>query len=172
MKCLFWLGTFLMAVTASAHASSGFSFPPDSKIHQIISKRIENDRQGVGIVVGLVGPAGRRIITHGNFGITDFRPIDANTVFEIGSVTKTFTALLLTDAIQRNEMALTDRVEKYLTEVIGVPQRGGKEITLVDLATHTSGLPKMPDNFSHQTSIILMPIIRSNSFTNSFRAIN
>lgn len=137
-----------MAVTMSAYASSDFNFPPDSKIHQIISKRIANDRQGVGIVVGLVGPAGRRIITHGNFGITNYRPVDADTVFEIGSVTKIFTALLLADAVQCNEMALTDPVAKYLPPDIRVPQRGGKQITLVDLATHTSGLPKMPDNFA------------------------
>lgn len=148
MKCLFLGGAFLMAVTASAHSSSGFSFPPDSKIHQIISKRIEDGRHGIGIVVGLVGPAGRRIIAHGHFGTGNLRSVDANTVFEIGSVTKVFTALLLADAIRRNEMALTDPVAKYLPAEIRVPQRDGKEITLADLAMHMSGLPRMPDNFT------------------------
>ena len=56
-----------------------------------------------------------------------------------------FTALLLADAVQRGEVALTDPVAKYLPATVKVPERG-RAITLQDLATHTSGLPRLPTN--------------------------
>src|SRR5207245_4746400 len=63
---------------------------------------------------------------------------------EIGSVGKVFTALLLADLVRKGEVSLADPVAKYLPG-IKVPQRSGRSITLLDLATHTSGLPFMPD---------------------------
>ncbi len=50
--------------------------------------------------------------------------------------------------VQRGEVALTDPVAKYLPPEVKMPERGGKQITLEDLATHTSGLPRMPTNFT------------------------
>lgn len=137
-----------MTVTNSMRSSSSFRFPSDSEIRQIISERIEHHKQSVGIVVGIIEQESRRIIAHGRFGTNDPRLVDANTLFEIGSVTKIFTALLLADMVQRAELTLTDPIAKYLPKEIIVPQRSGKVITLVDLATHMSGLPYMPDNFA------------------------
>ena len=45
-------------------------------------------------------------------------------------------------------MKLNDPAAKYLPKSVKMPTRGGKEITLLDLATHTSALPRMPDNFA------------------------
>ncbi|UJP05358.1 MAG: beta-lactamase family protein [Nitrosomonas sp.] len=129
-------------------SSSNFHFPSDPEIRRILSERIEYHKQGTGIVIGIVEPAGRRIVAHGRFGIDDPRFVDGNTIFEIGSVTKVFTALLLADMVQHAEVALTDPIAKYLPEEVVVPQRGDKVITLVDLATHMSGLPRMPDHFA------------------------
>lgn len=72
------------------------------------------------------------------------RPVDGDTVFEIASVTKVFTTLLLADIAQRGEVALGDPLAAYLPANVRVPQRRGRQITLVDLATHTSGLPPQP----------------------------
>jgi CubicO group peptidase (beta-lactamase class C family) len=69
-------------------------------------------------------------------------------VFEIGSVTKTFTATLLADMVKRGLISLDDPVAKYLPKNVKMPARGGKEITLLDLATQRSGLPGMPSNFN------------------------
>lgn len=69
-------------------------------------------------------------------------------MFEIGSVTKVFTSLLLSDMVQRGEVTLTDPVVKFLPAGAKVPERGGRQITVRDLATHTSGLPRMPSNFA------------------------
>jgi CubicO group peptidase (beta-lactamase class C family) len=74
------------------------------------------------------------------------REVNGDTVFEIGSITKTFTALLLQDMIERGEMKLDDPVAKYLPKSVGIPTRNGKDITLLHLVTHTSGLPHEPDN--------------------------
>jgi CubicO group peptidase (beta-lactamase class C family) len=72
--------------------------------------------------------------------------LDGDTVFEIGSITKVFTALLLADMVDKNEVTLSDAAAKYLPPDIKVPSRNGRAITVVDLATHTSGLPFMPEN--------------------------
>lgn len=71
----------------------------------------------------------------------------ANTIFEIGSVTKTFTALLLAELVEENSVKLSDPVQKFLPDTVTVPRKGKREITLGDLATHTSGLPRIPGNF-------------------------
>ena len=72
--------------------------PSDADIRQILTDRIDRDRQSVGIVVGVIDAreAGhRRVITYGSLEKGDSRPLDADTMFEIGSVTKVFTSLLL-----------------------------------------------------------------------------
>jgi CubicO group peptidase (beta-lactamase class C family) len=117
----------------------------ESDIRAILADRIDVQHQSVGIVVGVIDPTGRRVVAYGNTA-KGGKAVDANSVFEIGSVTKVFTSLLLADMVQRGEVALTDPVSKYLPPSVKMPERGGKKITLVDLATHTSGLPRMPSN--------------------------
>ena len=102
--------------------------------------------QGVGIVVGVIEPQGRRFVSYGSLQKGGTRRPDADTVFEIGSVTKVFTSLLLSDMVQRGQVSLDDPVSKYLPDGVKVPERNGRAITLVDLATHTSGLPRLPGN--------------------------
>jgi len=128
-----------------AHAGTG-AVLPDKDIRAILVDRIDVQRQGVGIVAGVIDPSGRRTVAYASTRKEE-GPVDADTVFEIGSVTKVFTSLLLADAVRRGEVALTDPVSKYLPPNVKVSERGGKKITLVDLATHTSGLPNMPTNF-------------------------
>jgi len=65
-------------------------------------------------------------------------------LFEIGSVTKVFTALLLAIAVERGEAMLDDPVSDHLPDGSRVPRRRDAEITLLHLATHTSGLPRLP----------------------------
>jgi CubicO group peptidase (beta-lactamase class C family) len=135
-----------IVVTTTASVSTN-QLPDEADIRRILVDRIDVQRQSVGVVVGTIGPNGRNIIAHGSFGGLDPRPVDGDTIFEIGSVTKVFTALLLADMAARGEVALADPVAKYLPMNVAVPERGGKAITLADLATNTSGLPRMPDNF-------------------------
>jgi D-alanyl-D-alanine-carboxypeptidase/D-alanyl-D-alanine-endopeptidase len=136
-----------VATLAAAQATTAASpVPSDDEIRRIIAERVDTHRQSVGIVVGVIEPAGRRIVVYGSGAKGDTRPLDGDTVFEIGSITKVFTSLLLADAAQRGELALTDPVAKFLPGTVKVPERG-RAITLQDLATHTSGLPRLPTNF-------------------------
>ena len=73
-------------------------------------------------------------------------PVNENTIFDIGSITKTFTTLLLADMAEQGIVNLTDPIEKYLPASVKVPEFRGHKITLADLATHTSGLPFLPTN--------------------------
>jgi D-alanyl-D-alanine-carboxypeptidase/D-alanyl-D-alanine-endopeptidase len=68
--------------------------------------------------------------------------VNGDTLFEIGSITKVFTRLLLHDMVARGEMNLDDPAQKYLPASVRMPTRHGKQITLWDLTTHTSGLPR------------------------------
>jgi serine-type D-Ala-D-Ala carboxypeptidase/endopeptidase len=127
---------------AAAHTTT------NADVRAILADRIDRQRQGVGMVVGIVGPSGHRIISYGRADTKSAQSPNGDTIFEIGSVTKVFTALLLADMVQRGEVALTDPVAKYLPAEARVPERGGRKITLEDLATHMSSLPLLPSNLS------------------------
>ena len=143
----FIFAMILSGASAWAQAPPNSPVPPDSEIRKIIVERIDTFHQGVGIVVGVVEPQGRRVVAYGSLDKGDPRPLNGDTIFEIGSTTKVFTSLVLADMVQRGEVALADPVAKYLPAEAKVPERGGRAITLVDLSTHTSGLPRMPSNF-------------------------
>ena len=135
----------VLAAQAGAQTAPS-PLPSDAEIRQLLVDRIDVQHKSVGTVVGITTPQGRRIISYGRSDKGGQRQLDGDTVFEIGSLTKVFTALLLTDAVQRGEVALADPVAKYLPAGVKVPERNGRKIELVDLATHTSGLPFMPTN--------------------------
>jgi D-alanyl-D-alanine-carboxypeptidase/D-alanyl-D-alanine-endopeptidase len=120
--------------------------PGTDEIREILVKRVDQQKQAVGIVVGVIEPTGRRVVSYGNLANGDPRTLDGDTIFEIGSVTKVFTSLLLADMVNRKEVTLDDPAAKYLPENVRMPERSGKSITLCDLSTHSSGLPPLPGN--------------------------
>jgi CubicO group peptidase (beta-lactamase class C family) len=126
--------------------------PTDAEIGKILAERIDTQRQSIGIVVGVIDPAGRRVVAHGQLARGDARRLDGDTIFEIGSITKVFTSLLLADAVERKEVALDDPVAKYLPASARMPERNGRQITLRDLASHVSGLPRLPGNLRPKDS--------------------
>ncbi len=123
-------------------------FPSDAEIQELIQSRIDENR-AVGVVVGVFEKDGStRGISAGEPG-PEARPLGERSVFEIGSITKVFTGILLADMVARGEVELDDPVSMYLPEgEVTMPTRDGKEITLLDLTTHRSALPRMPDNFA------------------------
>jgi CubicO group peptidase (beta-lactamase class C family) len=100
----------------------------------ILPTRIDKLRRGVGIAAGVIDAGGRTITCHGPMAIGDPRRVTADTIFEIGSVTKVFTGALLADMVERGEVALDDLVLN--------------RFTLRDLASHTSGMPRLPSNLT------------------------
>ena len=122
--------------------------PSDAEIRKILENRIDRDHHGVGIVVGVIEPKGRRVVYWGSLAKDGKRLVNGDTVFEIGSMTKVFTSLILMDMVQKGEVALTDPVSKFLPPTVKIPERNGMKITLQDLSTQSSGLPRMPSNLA------------------------
>jgi D-alanyl-D-alanine-carboxypeptidase/D-alanyl-D-alanine-endopeptidase len=127
--------------------SQPLSVPSSDEIHGILVKRVDQQKQAVGIVVGVIDPAGRRVVAYGSLARGDPRTLGGDTIFEIGSATKVFTSLALADMVSHKDVALDDPAAKYLPESVKMPDRSGKSITLLHLATHSSGLPRLPSNF-------------------------
>jgi D-alanyl-D-alanine-carboxypeptidase/D-alanyl-D-alanine-endopeptidase len=125
-------------------AAADWRVPSDEGIRNLLIERLDRERQGVGIVVGVIDGQGRRVVAHGALGEADSRTLDGDSVFEIGSITKVFTTLVLADMVERGEVALDDAVASSLPAGVTTPERGGRRITLIDLATHASGLPRRP----------------------------
>jgi len=120
------------------------ALPSDSTVRAFLVPRVtafpDSGKHGTGIVVGLLDPSGaRRVISVG---------VDSAGVFEIGSITKVFTTSILEDMVERGEVKLDDPVAKFLPRSVRIPTRGDRQITLLDLATQSSGLPRMPANFA------------------------
>ena len=115
------------------------------KVKEFILNNIVNKSEAT-IVVGLIDLNGTKVYSFGNISKANNIPVNENTLFDIGSVTKTFTTLLLADMVKQGIVNLNDPIEKYLPANVKVPQYNGVKITLEDLASHTSGLPEWPSN--------------------------
>lgn len=141
----------LLAI-APAHAQSNVAsasarnFPTDSAVLAIIRQRVD-DKRSAGIVVGMLEADGRtRVVAFGDPGPGQ-PPLDGNSVFEIGSISKVFTATVLAELVQEGKVSLADPVQKFLPAGVRVPSRNGKQITLGNLSEQNSGLPRLPTNF-------------------------
>ncbi len=131
----------LTMVVTSAQAAD--RIPANIRDH--IKQRVEQG-DSVGVVLCVVDTQGACCLSEGRISLGGDRKVDEQSVFEIGSITKAFTGTLLADMALRGEVALDDPVQKYLPEGAKMPTRAGKQITLRDLSTHRSGLPRLPDN--------------------------
>ncbi len=125
-------------------AAQPASIPDD--VIETIHQRVDSG-YNVGIIVGMVDSNGTVYYSYGKTKLSGNQKLDKDTVFEIGSFTKVFTSLLLADMVRQGQIALEDPIDKFLPAGVKAPKRNGKSITLVHLATHTSSLPRLPDNF-------------------------
>jgi serine-type D-Ala-D-Ala carboxypeptidase/endopeptidase len=118
----------------------------DESLATLLKERVEVGRETIGMVAATIDGDRRSVAVYGQSGSD--RPLDADTVFEIGSITKVFTALLFADMVLRGEVAPDDPASRYLPASVRMPEFEAAPITLLDLATYTSGLPRMPSNFA------------------------
>jgi D-alanyl-D-alanine-carboxypeptidase/D-alanyl-D-alanine-endopeptidase len=133
-----WLLGICFLTSTSAHAGA-------------LPERVEKaaqDRVAAGLhqtlVFGVVDGDHSEVVTFGM--LDDGKAPDGDTVYEIGSITKTFTATLLAEAVLAGRVTLDTAVAQLLPD-FKIPSRGAKEITLGLLATQHSGLPREPSNF-------------------------
>ena len=113
----------------------------------VINHSLSGDTSNISvpIIVGVVTPNGTQVSGYGNVSNINPSTVDGNTVFDIASISKTFVAIILADMVNQGMVKLDDPVEKYLpADRVTVPSYNGHKIKLVDLATHTSGMPDFP----------------------------
>jgi CubicO group peptidase (beta-lactamase class C family) len=144
MICFVCFALLLRAVVFPIAAQDLFT--NDAAIKTFLHENF--DGKNYGMVIGLLDEHGGRIFGAGKLDNGTEQTVNGDTIFEIGSITKTFTDLLLLDMVEHGEMKLDDPVVKYLPKSVKIPSRGGKEITLLNLAVQDSGLPFNPTNFS------------------------
>ncbi|HET9445259.1 MAG TPA: serine hydrolase [Steroidobacteraceae bacterium] len=133
----------LLLIGFMAWGAQAAGLPADADVRSILEQHVQSmagPEGGMGIVVGLLDEKGPRIVAYGDTGGAAPRPLNGDTVFEIASVSKVFTALLLAEMVRTGDLSLTDPAAKHLRNTDGL------SMTLADLATHTAGLPFMPDN--------------------------
>jgi CubicO group peptidase (beta-lactamase class C family) len=147
------LKVFAVALLAAVAANVAAKPVDEQALHALLVERVDMRKWGTGIVVGISSPQGRQIVSYGTLSRHDRRKVDGTTVFEIASLTKVFTSLVLADMAARKQVSLDAPVNTCLPGGVAVPQHGGKRITFVDLATHSSGLPLRPNNLASQTAL-------------------
>ena len=126
-------------------ANSVFGQIPIDSIKAIIQKEVTNKRSK-SIIAGIIDANGRQIISAGVISDKNPKPPEENTIYEIGSITKSFTGLLLAEMSLKKELNYNDPISKFLPKTIKTPNRNGKEITLLNLSANRSGLPREPFN--------------------------
>jgi len=120
---------------------------PPQDVKDNIKLRVDN---GVhpGVVVGIIDGDKIYYYSYGVKSLSGKEPVDEHSVFEIGSITKTFTGIILADLVINGKVKLDDPLQKYLPAGVTAPTRNGASIQLVHLSNHTSSLPRMPNNFN------------------------
>jgi len=112
--------------------------------NKIITHRIDKEHQSVGIALALTGREGTTLVTHGRLSRDGAKSISPDTIFEIGSISKVVTSLLLAQLVLDGRVTLDDPAQNYMPDGIHLPTKNGRAITLFDLASHYSGLPSVP----------------------------
>ena len=100
-------------------------------------------KENINLVVGVIDNEYKSVLGFGKFGDSFSDTPNGNTIFEIGSITKVFTATLLSILVENKKIELTTPIKNLKKEYEHIPEK----ITMEKLATHTSGLPRLPTNF-------------------------
>ncbi|WP_164103198.1 serine hydrolase [Candidatus Laterigemmans baculatus] len=145
LRGCFVLPLFVVSVSMAANWSYGK--PPEfaAEIDRLVQPYLDNSVIA-GMVVGAI--RGDETLVRG-YGREDLdRPAkpDGKTIYEIGSISKTFTGLLLADAVVDGRVQLDQPVAEVVPDQVEFPQHADGPILLKHLATHVSGLPRMPSN--------------------------
>lgn len=102
-----------------------------------------------GLVVGIVDESGSHLFSYGYQGVDEHQKITQDTIFEIGSLSKVFTGLLLAEAVDSGSATLNDPIRSCIPQEFITDQAFYDQITLGHLTTHTSGLPRVPQTLGY-----------------------
>jgi beta-lactamase class C len=140
-------------------------------IEQIVRQKVQpilpKNGSGGGVAVAVQMNGKTQFFNYGFADNAQNRQVTADSIFNLGSVGKVFATTLLAQAVKQGELSLDDPVAKYVTEL----QRGGdvRRITLGQLASHSSGLPRVPQQYEtwHKGRYTWPDFVR---FLNSWKA--
>ena len=138
---ILFLAFCLITTAAVGEEAPQLSEDVDQRIRELVDAK-----HYIGVAVGLVGPGGESFYSYGTTRSSGGDPISEDSLFEIGSITKVFTSIVLADMVRRDSVKLDEPLAALLPDEVGLPE-SAREIHLLDLATHVSGLPRMPSNF-------------------------
>lgn len=132
--------------TAEPTVSPELNFPPEvvEYVHRLV-----DDHKVPGISVGWMTPEGMYFLNYGTLTWDSDQKIDEHTLFEIGSITKVFTATLLANAVEEGLVTLDTPAQELAPEGVTMPVYAVDQgMTLRDIASQRSGLPRMPSNYN------------------------
>jgi D-alanyl-D-alanine-carboxypeptidase/D-alanyl-D-alanine-endopeptidase len=138
--------THLLTLAAVMLSTTPAFAMSDNDLRAALEQRFKHDRTGACVAAAVIDN-GTTATAYYCADPKSHRPYDEHTAFEIGSVTKTMTAALLAEFIARGEVALDDPIAKLLPPGTRVPSFNGRQITIGDITTHTSGLPAIPSQY-------------------------
>lgn len=118
----------------------------DKKVEDILQPFMFQSKT-VGLSIGIIKDGKKYYYNYGETKKGNSQIPSSANLYEIGSITKTFTGIILAKAIIEKKINLNDPVNKYLPKNIPVIKFGNDTLKIVHLTNHTSGLPPLPDNF-------------------------
>src|SRR5207249_10999646 len=131
--------------------AAGSAGAQELNVEQIVKQKVQpilpKNGEGGGVAVAVRMGGKTSFFNYGMASNAQSRPVTADSIFNLGSVGKLFATTLLAQAVKQGQLSLGDPVAKYVTEL----QRGGdiRRVTLGQLASHTSGLPRVPQQYEH-----------------------
>ncbi len=123
----------------------------DSLIEKTVASYIQSP-QNCGISIALSRNGEIYYYNYGEASRDSKKPCSSGTVYEIGSISKTFTGLLLAIAVKEGKVSLEDELRKFLPGKYPGLSLGATPVLLKHLANHSSGLPRIPENLKEQTN--------------------
>jgi len=143
--------SFLLVGLAGGCIGTPKAQTQDAELAAPLRERLRHE--GMGFAAAFIDGTSVRFAGAGRRTLAFDTPPDADTLFEYGSITKTFTALLLADMANKRELELDGPVEAALPDKLKLRDSAGVPITWADLATHRSGLPRLPDNLTTASAL-------------------
>jgi len=141
--------TSLLAAVAAIALCAGLGVRPAAAEDKALAEAVEFtgtvlflESKVPGLVIGATRNGETAVAGFGVTSDTSGKEPDGDTLMRIGSITKAFTGASLASLVADGSVALTDPVAKHLDWGVTVPSRDGHVIRFIDLATHTSGLPR------------------------------
>jgi CubicO group peptidase (beta-lactamase class C family) len=161
----------VIAAVIGVLLTAGSARAQELNVEQIVAQKVQpilpKNGEGGGVAVAVHMGGKTSFFNYGMASNAQSRPVTADSIFNLGSVGKVFATTLLAQAVKQGEVSLDDSVAKYVTEL----QRGGdiRGITLAQLASHSSGLPRVPQQYEtwHRGRYTWPDFVR---FLNSWKA--